>query len=82
MAVLEDSLLCLQGIQVLLASQSVYKSHGAEAMNDLEAKIAQGAVVEHPAREDLIAVEDLDTRLQDLDAYLRDLRGLAGSCAQ
>ena len=41
---------------------------------DLDAKIAQGMVTEHPAWEDLIVVENLTARLEELDAYLRDLQ--------
>jgi hypothetical protein len=50
---------------------------GAETVQDLEFKIAQGVVAEHPAWEDLIAVENLDTRQREFDAYLRKLRDLA-----
>jgi hypothetical protein len=50
---------------------------GAETVQDLEFKIAQGAVAEHPTWEDFIAVENLDTRQREFDAYLRELRDLA-----
>jgi len=36
--------------------------------------IAQGAVAEHPAWEDLITVENLTARLEELDAQLDSLR--------
>jgi hypothetical protein len=50
--------------------------YGAETVQDLESKIAQGVVAEHPAWEDLIAIENLDTRLQVLDAYLKELQNI------
>lgn len=52
---------------------------GAETVQNLEFKIAQGVVAEHPAWEDLIAVENLDMRLQDLDARLVELENLASA---
>ena len=50
--------------------------YGADSLADLESKIAQGIVVEHPAWEDLIVAEDLTVRLEELDAYLGDLQGV------
>jgi hypothetical protein len=35
-------------------------------------------VPEHPAWEDLIVAENLTTRLEELNAYLDDLRGAEG----
>lgn len=52
---------------------------GAETVQNLEFKIAQGVVAEHPAWEDLIAVKNLDMRLQDLDARLVELENLASA---
>ena len=49
--------------------------YGVNSVAGLEAKIAQGEVVEHPAREDLIVAENLVARLEELDAYLADLQG-------
>ena len=49
-----------------------------EAQSDLESKIAQGGVPEHPAWEDLIVAENLADRLEELDAYLDHLRGAEG----
>ena len=48
--------------------------YGADSVVDLESKIAQGVVVEHPAWEDLIVAENLDARLRELDGHLDDLR--------
>ena len=50
------------------------------AQPDLESKIAQGDVPEHPAWEDLIVAENLAARLEELDAYLDHLRGAEGGC--
>ena len=49
--------------------------YGADSLADLESKIAQGVVAEHPAWEDLIAAENLTAHLEELDAYLDDLQG-------
>lgn len=40
----------------------------------LEAAIAQGSVIEHPAWEDLIVSENLDARIGLLDRYLQGLQ--------
>ena len=36
-------------------------------------RVAAGTVVEHPAWEDLIVVENLETSLEELDEHLRNL---------
>ena len=40
---------------------------------ELEERVANGDVPEHPAWEDLIVAENLDARLEEVDGYLRDL---------
>jgi len=45
--------------------------YGAKSLDDLEAKIAEGDVAEHPAWEDLLVAENLNARLGELDGYLR-----------
>jgi hypothetical protein len=52
--------------------------YGADSQADLESKIAQGVVAEHPAWEDLIVAENLTVRLGELDVYLDDLQGAEG----
>ena len=55
---------------VLQAKLEILTRHGAASLKDLEAKIADGAVAEHPAWEDLIVAENLDQRLGELNEYL------------
>jgi hypothetical protein len=57
------------------------RPYGAESVDDLEKKIAEGAVVEHPAWEDLIAAENLGSRLEELNAYLDRLQGAMADLA-
>ena len=45
--------------QTLQLHLGILARYGTQSLADLEAKIAQGAVVEHPAWEDLIVVERL-----------------------
>lgn len=47
--------------------------YGAKTISELADKIEAASVPEHPAWEDLIVAENLDARLEELDAYLRDL---------
>lgn len=61
--------------QVLQLKLEILARYGADSIADLESKITQGSVVEHPAWEDLIVAENLTTRLEELDAYLADLQG-------
>jgi hypothetical protein len=67
--------------EVLQFRLGLLTRYGAESVADLEDKIAQGAVVEHPAWEDLIAAENLGSRLEELDAYLDRLQNAASDLA-
>ena len=67
------SLLLEKKREVLQASLEILSRYGATSLDDLEAKIADGAVAEHPAWEDLIVAENLQTRLGELDDYIRRL---------
>jgi len=68
--------------QVLQATLDILARYGADSLADLEAKIAQGSVVEHPAWEDLIVAENLTARLEELNAYLDRLQGAAADRAE
>lgn len=61
--------------QVLQHRLDILVRYGADSLADLESRIAQGIVAEHPAWEDLIVAENLTARLGELDAYLDDLQG-------
>ena len=60
--------------QVLQARLDILARYDADSLTDLETKIAQGIVAEHPAWEDLIGAENLSARLEELNAYLDDLQ--------
>jgi hypothetical protein len=53
--------------------------YSVEAVQDLEFDFTQGVVGEHPAWEDLITIENLDTHQRELDGYLGELRDLVSS---
>jgi len=63
--------------QVLQHRLDILARYGADSLADLEARIAQGMVAEHPAWEDLIVAENLTARLEELDAYLDDVQSAA-----
>ena len=67
------SLLLEKKREVLQANLEILSRYGATSLDDLEARIADGDVAEHPAWEDLIVAENLHTRLGELDDYLRRL---------
>lgn len=60
--------------QTLQLQLEILARYGADSIDDLETKITEGRVTEHPAWEDLIVVENLTTRLDELNAYLDDLQ--------
>lgn len=64
------SLLLEKKREVLQAKIELLARYSAKSLDDLEAKIAEGQVAEHPAWEDLIVAENLDARLDELDDYL------------
>ena len=60
--------------EILQHRLEILARYGATSIDDLESKIAEGRVAEHPAWEDLIVAENLTARLEEIDAYLRDLQ--------
>jgi hypothetical protein len=63
--------------QILQLRLETLARYNTSTLEELEVKIAQGSVAEHPAWEDLITVENLTARLEELDVYLSDLRSSA-----
>lgn len=59
--------------QVLGLKLEYLARYSAQTPDELETKIADGTVAEHPAWEDLIAAENLNARLEEIDVYLNDL---------
>lgn len=68
------SFLYQQKRHILQHQLELLTRYGVNSLDNLEAKIAKGEVVEHPAWEDLIVAENLSVRLEELDAYLEDLQ--------
>ena len=60
----------------------ILSRYGVSTLSELEEGISQGLIPEHPAWEDLIVIENLSSSLQEIDAYLGDLQGHQGHCAQ
>jgi hypothetical protein len=59
--------------QIVETRLGILARYGADSLTDLEAKIANGSIAEHPGWEDLITVENLSARLEELDAHLSNL---------
>jgi len=59
--------------QILQLRLEMLARYQADSIDDLETKIAQGIVAEHPAWEDLIVIENLSVRLEELDVHLKAL---------
>jgi hypothetical protein len=71
-----ESLLRRRKREVMQQRLDILARYSAETVQDLEFKITQGVVAEHPAWEDLITVENLDTRQREFDGYLGELQDL------
>lgn len=74
---LGQALVCLlheKKRQALQERLEILAHYGATSVDDLESRIAEGTVVEHPAWEDLIVSENLDARIELLDRYLQGLQ--------
>ena len=67
------SLLLEQKRLALHERLEILARYRARNLTELEQKIADGQVAEHPGWEDLITVENLDARIREIDVYLRDL---------
>ena len=65
--------------QVLQARLDILARHNVKTYAELETKIANGDLPEHPTWEDCITAENLTARLKELDDYLVDLRNPASS---
>jgi hypothetical protein len=63
--------------QVLQLRLEILARYGVDSEDALETKITQGAVAEHPAWEDLITLENLAVRLDELNAQLVHLHEAA-----
>lgn len=61
--------------EVLQARLEFLNRHRVVSADELETHVREGLVIEHPAWEDLITIENLEARLEELDGYLADLQG-------
>jgi len=68
------SFLTQQKREILQRRLNILTRYGVASVADLETRIAQGEVAEHPVWEDLIVAENLATHLAELDVYLDNLR--------
>ncbi|MCB9151226.1 MAG: hypothetical protein H6641_20900 [Caldilineaceae bacterium] len=59
--------------KVLQTRLEILARYDVNSVDELEARIADTDVPEHPAWEDLIVAENLGARLEELDVYLRNL---------
>jgi hypothetical protein len=60
--------------QILQSRLEILARYRSASLEELETKIANGEVPEHPAWEDLIVAENLSDRLEEINAYLRRLQ--------
>jgi uncharacterized protein YegJ (DUF2314 family) len=58
---------------MLLERLELLSRNKATSKDELQRKIEDGEIAEHPAWEDLIVVENLDAELKRIDGYLASL---------
>ena len=68
-----QSLLREKKKNVLLERLKLLSRYDSKSKEELERKIENGEIGEHPAWEDLILVENLEAELEKIDGYLGDL---------
>lgn len=59
--------------EVMQERLEVLARYGVDSIDRLEAGIKSGSISEHPAWEDLITIENLESSLGELDEHLRSL---------
>jgi len=59
--------------EVLQTRLEILARYGVSNAVELEARISESTAPEHPGWEDLIVVDNLDARLEELDAYPSNL---------
>lgn len=60
--------------KMMLEKHQILSRYGVETSRHLEEKIRSGNVVEHPAWEELITLENLEDGIRKLDGYIRNLQ--------
>ncbi|HID86905.1 MAG TPA: hypothetical protein EYP55_05930 [Anaerolineae bacterium] len=71
-----ESLLLEKKRQILQERLEILARYGVASIEELEAKIAEGEVPEHPAWEDLIVAENLAERAKEIDLDLQHAQQL------
>ncbi|MGY4706875.1 hypothetical protein ACVNPS_03850 [Candidatus Bipolaricaulota sp. J31] len=69
-----ETLLIERRRKVLLEKLQLLGRYGASSKSEIEEKLKQGKLKEHPTWEDLIALENLEAELEKLDGYIRSLQ--------
>lgn len=59
--------------EILQERLGILARYQVESIEQFEERIASGEVVEHPGWEDLIAVENLETSLEEINEHLQGL---------
>ncbi len=59
--------------ETLQIRPEILSCYPVSTMDELERSIRAGSIPEHPTWEDLIIIENLETRLEELDDHLRNL---------
>ncbi len=79
---IDKDALMIKGIQsvltdkkrdILLERLNILSKYDAASKEELEDRIEQGSVSEHPAWEDLILLENLEAEFEKINGYLRNL---------
>ncbi|MDI9391616.1 MAG: hypothetical protein QM402_09870 [Synergistota bacterium] len=74
-----ETLLLERRRRVLLEKLQLLARYDASSKDEIEEKLKQGELKEHPTWEDLITIENLEAELEKLDGSIRSLRATTRS---
>lgn len=74
-----ETLLLERRRRVLLEKLQLLARYDASSKDEIEEKLKQGELKEHPTWEDLITIENLEAELEKLDGYIRSLQATTRS---
>lgn len=76
--ILSGSILCLETKkkQYSLDRFEYFSRYGVSSLKELESKIKAGSVPEHPAWEDLIEIENIESEVKEIEDDIKSLQAI------
>ena len=76
--ILSGSILCLEAKkkQYSLDRFEYFSRYGVSSLKELESRIKTGSVPEHPAWEDLIEIENIESEVKEIENDIKSLQAI------